>query len=47
MGKLMEACLNASAGRPLTYFAGREDTPVMEALGFRRVSGYVCYQKIL
>ncbi len=47
MGKLMEACLNASGGRSLTYFAGQEETPVMEALGFHRVSGYVCYQKIL
>ncbi len=47
MGKLMEACLNHSGGRPLTYFAEREETPVMESLGFRRISGYVCYQKTL
>ncbi len=47
MGELMKACLNASGGRPLTYFAGAEENAVMEALGFRRVSGYVCYQKKL
>ncbi len=47
MRRLMEACLNASGGRPLTYFASQEEAPVMESLGFRRISGYVCYQKTL
>lgn len=44
MGKLMEACLNESGGRPLTYFADREESTLMEALGFRRISGYRCYE---
>lgn len=44
---LMTACLNAAAERGsgyLTYFADREETAVMQSLGFRRVSGYLCYE---
>lgn len=44
---LMTACLNAARqqGRKyLTYFADLDETAVMQALGFRRVSGYRCYE---
>lgn len=44
---LMTACLNVAAKRGsgyLTYFADREETAVMQSLGFRRVSGYCCYE---
>lgn len=44
---LMMACLNAArqrGSRYLTYFADREETAVMQSLGFRRVSGYRCYE---
>lgn len=47
MRGLLEACLNAAGKRPLTYFASREESDMMEELGFRRISGYVCYQKTL
>lgn len=44
---LMTACLNVArqqGGKHLTYFADREETAVMQSLGFRRVSDYVCYE---
>lgn len=44
---LMTACLNAArqqGSRYLTYFADREEMAVMQSLGFRRVSGYRCYE---
>lgn len=47
---LLAACLNAtkSAGkRHLTYFTDRGEANWLCELGFRRVSDYVCYEKIL
>ena len=44
---LMAACLNAArqqGSTHLTYFADREETTVMQSLGFRLVSGYRCYE---
>ncbi len=47
---LLCACLNTAkrdGARYLTYFAEQEENTVMDCLGFRRVSGYVCYEKRL
>ena len=50
---LLTACLNswkntAEAGeKHLTYFAAPEESGVMTALGFRRVSAYQCYETTL
>lgn len=47
---LMTACLNdakAKGSQYLTYFSDREEAPVMQALGFRRISGYCCYETTL
>ena len=47
---LLTACLNAAAEADaghLTYFAAPEETAVMTALGFRRVSAYQCYEMML
>lgn len=44
---LLTACLNAAhqqGSKYLTYFADREETAVMQSLGFCRVSDYVCYE---
>lgn len=44
---LMTVCLNTArqqGSKYLTYFADREETAVMQSLGFRRVSGYRCYE---
>lgn len=46
-GALMTACLNTArqqGNKYLTYFADREEMAVMQSLGFRRVSGYRCYE---
>lgn len=47
---LMAACLNAAlakGARYLTYFSDRNETAVMQSLGFRRISEYCCYEKKL
>lgn len=46
---LMTACLCDAKGRAqhLTYFSSEEEAPVMKALGFQRVSDYLCYEKRL
>ena len=44
---LMAACLNTArqqGSKYLTYFADREETAVMQSLGFHRVSDYRCYE---
>lgn len=47
---LMTACLNeakAKGSQYLTYFSDLEEAPVVQALGFRRISGYCCYETTL
>ena len=46
---LMTACLRDAKGRAqhLSYFSSEEEVPVMNALGFERVSDYLFYEKKL
>ncbi|MBR4081852.1 MAG: hypothetical protein IKK21_08725 [Clostridia bacterium] len=47
---LMQGCLHIAkvkGAAHMNYFASPEESAVMAALGFRRVSGYLCYERKL